>query len=218
MARGEIVAFGFNGIFAFIGDVDQPMAARRMARAKGQSLDKTLALVCPPECLDQFIDTRSAAVLHHGLNKLQRLQSALHGLGVILPKAQHLVPSYASENGTVLNLWFEYAPARYLYKQLRRHGVRALIGTSANKHGESTYVDPRHAMRMFGGSIPAIVAHDLRDVPAQRRQSSTLVDFTGKRPRLVRHGSVAVEELRNQLRVLGMEDQCLETSVSPTAA
>ena len=30
VARGEIVAFGFNGIFAFIGDVDQPMAARRM--------------------------------------------------------------------------------------------------------------------------------------------------------------------------------------------
>ena len=218
VARGEIVAFGFNGIFALIGDVDQPIAARRMAQAKGQSRDETLALVCPPECLGQFIDTCSAVVAHHGLNRLQRLQSALHGLGVILPKAKHLVPSYATENGTVLNVWFEYAPARYLYRQLRRHGVRALIGTSANKHGDATCVDPLHALRVFGGSIPAVVAHDLHDVLEQRRQSSTLVDFTAKRPRLARHGSVTVHELRSQLRVQGMEDLCLEMPVSSAAA
>ena len=45
IAQGEIVAFGFNGIFVFIGDADQAIAARRIAAAKRQPFDKPLVLM-----------------------------------------------------------------------------------------------------------------------------------------------------------------------------
>lgn len=210
IAAGEVVAFGFDGIFAFVGDADQEIAARRMAMAKGQPLDKTLALVCPPEELGQFVDTQAPALRRfHDFGTLQQLQRDLHGLGLILPVASAEVPRYAQQDGTVLNVWFELppdTPARYLDRQLRKLGVRAMVGTSANQHGEATYVDPAHAMRVFGGRIPAIVAHDLRAIPMHRRVSSTIVDFTGAAPMLARRGSVPLDELRAGMRRLGLAD------------
>ena len=211
IAQGEIVAFGFNSVFAFIGDADQEMAAVRMAHAKGQSVDKTLALVCPPECLDEFVDVPSPMVHLHGMEKIQQLQRNLHGLGVILPVARTAVPRYARRAGTVLNVWFEmppYSPARYLHERLRALGVRTMVGTSANQHGEATYVDPQQVKQVFGGRIAAIVSHDLNRIPMHRRVSSTLVDFTGELPRLQRRGSVPVEELTREMRRLGMTELC----------
>ena len=101
-----------------------------------------------------------------------------------------------------------YSPARYLHRRLRELGVRTMVGTSANQHGEVTYVDPQHVMQVFGGRIAAIVSHDLSQIPMHRRVSSTLVDFTGEQPRLVRHGSVPVEELQSEMYRLGMADLC----------
>jgi len=47
------------------------MAARSMAWAKGQSMDKPLELVCPPENMDEFVDIRSDAMQTHGLDQIQ---------------------------------------------------------------------------------------------------------------------------------------------------
>lgn len=211
IARGDIVAFGFDGIFAFIGDADQPIAAQRMAQAKGQPMDKPLALVCTPECLEEFVDVPAIEKGPHAWHKIRQLQRQMHGLGVILPAAVAELPAYATQDGTVLNVWFELppaSPARYLHDRLRSMGLRTMIGTSANRHGESTYVDPAHAMRVFGGTIAAVVAHDLSRISDQRRVSSTMVDFTGEHARLVRHGSVSVDELRHHMKMLGMSDLC----------
>ena len=209
IAQGEIVAFGFNGIFAFLGDADQPVAARRMAAAKGQADDKPLALVCPPECLDEFVDLTHAAVAPGRFARIRQLQTRLHGLGAILPAAGLNLPSYAQQDGTVLNVWFELppaSPARYLHERLRTMGVRTMIGTSANRHGEPTYTDPTHALRVFGGRIAAVVSHDLRRVRPEHLVSSSMVDFTRDRPTLLRHGSVPAAALRTAIRELGLGD------------
>lgn len=212
IVQGEIVAFGFNGIFAFLGDADQPIAARRMAEAKGQADDKPIALVCAPECLDEFIDTAHAAVAPGRFARIRQLQTRLHGLGAILPADRQRLPGYAQQDGTVLNVWFELppaSPARYLHDRLRTMGVRTMIGTSANRHGEPTYTDPSHAMRVFGGRIAAVVTHDLRAVKPEHLVSSTMVDFTRDRPTLLRHGSVPVPQLRAALRELELGELVL---------
>ena len=95
IVQGEIVAFGFNGIFAFVGDADQTVAAQRMADAKGQSRDKPLALLCAPECLHEFVNTRYPAIPAQRFEKILGLQRALHGLGVILPAAADQLPPHA---------------------------------------------------------------------------------------------------------------------------
>jgi tRNA A37 threonylcarbamoyladenosine synthetase subunit TsaC/SUA5/YrdC len=219
IVQGEIIAFGFNGIFVFLGDADQEIAARRIAAAKRQPLDKPLVLICAPECLDEFVDLAAPAFRYHPFASVQRLQREVYCLGVILPAARTGIPAYMNHNRTILNVWMEYPPhhpSRYLQAQIRKRGARAFIGSSTNQHGEPTYVDPQQTLRVFGGAIPAIVNHDLSRVPLQHRQSSTLVDFTGEFPRLVRRGSVPVEELRFHLKRLGLRQLLVEEQVAQT--
>jgi tRNA A37 threonylcarbamoyladenosine synthetase subunit TsaC/SUA5/YrdC len=219
IAQGEIVAFGFSGIFVFIGDADQRIAARRIAVAKRQPLDKPLVLICAPECLDEFVDLAAPAFRYHPFGVLQQLQRQVYCLGMILPAARAGVPAYMNHNRTILNVWMEYPPhepARYLQAQIRKRGARAFLGSSTNQHGQATYVDAQHTLSVFGGTIPAIVNHDLSRVPAQYRQSSTLVDFTGEFPRLVRRGSLPIEELRFQLKRFGLRRLLIEEPVAQT--
>jgi len=205
--QGEIVAFGFNGIFVFIGDADQEIAARRIAEAKRQPFDKPLALVCAPEYLAEFVDLDAPAFRYHPFAKLQQLQHEVFSLGVLLPAARTGVPAYMTHNGTILNVWMEYPPhhpARYMQEQLRKQGKRAFIGSSANQHGEPTYVDPLHTLRVFGGVVPAILDYEPCGDPLPRHQSATLIDFTDEVPRLLRHGSVPIEDLCAHLDRLGL--------------
>jgi L-threonylcarbamoyladenylate synthase len=213
IAQGEIIAFGFHGIFVFIGDANQEIAARRIAEVKRQPLDKPLALICAPDYLDAFVDQEAPAFRYHAFDKLQRLQREVYCLGVLLPAARTGIPPYLTHNGTILNVWMEYPPhhpSRYLQDQLRKRGARAFTGSSVNRHGEPTYVDPLQTWRIFGGAISAIVDYDPCVVPLQHRQSSTLVNFTGEFPRLVRTGSVPVEELRVHLNRLGLRQLLIE--------
>ena len=207
IAQGEIVAFGFNGIFVFIGDADQAIAARRIAAVKQQPRDKPLALICAPEYLAEFVNLEAPAFRYHTFANVQRLQREVYGLGVLLPVARTPIPPYMTHNDTILNVWMEYLPdhpGRYLQQQIRTRGRRAFIGSSANPHGQPTYVDSRHMVRVFGGAIPAILDHDLCGVPLQHRQSTTLIDLTGEHPRLLRYGSVPADELDFHLKRLGM--------------
>ena len=204
---GQVVAFGFNGIFVFIGDADQASAARQHRNAQAPALRKTLALICAPDYLDEFVDSEAPALRWHPFAKIQQLQRDVYCLGVIVPAAKSTLPAYVTHNGTLLNVWMEYPPdhpGRYVLDQIRRRGKRAFAGSSANLHGEPTYVDPLHMLHVFGGELPAVVAHDLRAVPPERRRSSTLVDFTGAYPRLVRQGSVSIAELCAHMDSLGL--------------
>jgi tRNA A37 threonylcarbamoyladenosine synthetase subunit TsaC/SUA5/YrdC len=113
----------------------------------------------------------------------------------------------------ILNVWMEYPPhhpSRYLQEQLRARGARALTGSSANQHGEPTYLDPLHTLRVFGGTIPAILDYDPCGVPLPRHQSATLLDLTGEVPRLMRRGSLPVEQLRGHLDRLGLRQLAVE--------
>jgi tRNA A37 threonylcarbamoyladenosine synthetase subunit TsaC/SUA5/YrdC len=219
MMQGEIIAFGFNGIFVFLGDADQEIAARRIATAKHQPLDKTLALICAPDYLEQFVDLDAPAFRYHPFASVQQLQREVYCLGVILPAAKTGLPSYMTHNRTILNVWMEYPPhhpSRYLQDQIRARGARAFIGSSVNQHGEPPFVNPLQTLRAFGGTIPAIVTYDRQGVPLPRRQSSTVIDLTGEIPRLVRRGNVSIAELRSHLHRVGLcqiqiEDYALQS-------
>jgi tRNA A37 threonylcarbamoyladenosine synthetase subunit TsaC/SUA5/YrdC len=213
LLQGDIIAFGFNGIFVFIGDADQHIAARRVAAAKRQPFDKPLALICAPEYLEEFVDLDAPAFTYHSFDKVQRLQRQVFNLGVLLPAARTGLGPYVTHNGTILNVWMEYPPhhpSRYLQDQIRKRGARTFIGSSTNQHGEPTYVDPLQTLRVFGGAIPAILDYDPCGVPLPRHQSATLLDLTGEVPRLMRRGSVPVKHLRGHLEHLGLRQLAIE--------
>lgn len=219
LAQGEIVAFGFNGIFVFLGGAEQSLAARRIAWLKQQPLDKPLAMVCDPDYLAEFVDLTAPAFHYHPFVALQQLQRLTYCLGLLLPAAKAGVPAYMQQNGNILNVWMSYPPhhpARHLQDLLRQSGIQALMASSVNRHGEPTYSDVEQVWQVFGGRISAIVNYDPRFVTPEQRQSSTLLDFTGPFPRLLRQGSVSVPVVQQQLQRCGLRPLQLPQRTQPS--
>jgi L-threonylcarbamoyladenylate synthase len=205
LRRGEVIASAFNGIFVLLGDADEPAVPGKVAAAKGRSQAKGLALVCPPEFLDEHVDLESRVLDElYPLECVQALQRRLHALGVILPAALE-APAHIVQGGTVLNVWTEQSPKsplRELVRELRRHGRRALAGTSANLAGRPTITEVDEVVAVFAQRVSVILVDDFKDVPPRRRHSATIVELTGPKPRLFREGSVAAAELAEELRCL----------------
>jgi tRNA threonylcarbamoyl adenosine modification protein (Sua5/YciO/YrdC/YwlC family) len=76
-----------------------------------------------------------------------------------------------------------------------------LAVSSANATGQPAATDADAAERMLGGSVEVV----LDDGPSPGTTASTILDCTGKRPRILRAGALTVEELAPALEELGAE-------------
>ena len=85
-----------------------------------------------------------------------------------------------------------------------------LAVSSANVTGEPAATDADEAERMLGESVEVV----LDDGPSPGTTASTILDCTGKRPRILRAGALTAEELAPVLEDLGAE---LETEPEPDA-
>jgi L-threonylcarbamoyladenylate synthase len=208
IAQGNIVAAAFNGIFGLFGDADAPEAMSKIIDIKERPENKNLILVSAPEFLPEHLDLAAPAFHFHPLDKLQQLYRDVHALGMRLPAAIPGAPPHLVLSKSIVNIWTEYPPhyaIRQLIIALRQHGKRALVGTSANKSGLPTFTRTQQLVDAFGDEL-LILADDFAHLPAIRRISTTIVDFTGEFPRLFRKGNVPEEELRVHLKRLGLHD------------
>jgi L-threonylcarbamoyladenylate synthase len=206
IAQGEVIVAGFNGVFGIFGDADNKQAAEKIYHVKNRPLDRNLILVSPPEFLHEHVDTSAPLFTRHSLEQMQQLYRQLHALGAILPARPASAPPFLVVNNTILNIWTEYnphQPIRQLVAHLRTLGKRALVGTSANRSGEPTHINPAHVFADFNGTVAAVLLDSFRHLPPQRKQSTSIIDFSGEVPRLHREGNVPREELEAALTRLG---------------
>ncbi len=203
---GGIVAFPFNGVFGLFGDMDNLQAAEAIIEAKDRPKDKRLIAVTTPEVVDRHTDlTRTG----YAKDQLVALWRDVHALGVILPastRAPYHLTSGEGTDRTILTIWTEYDPLRTMVEHFYSLGGRGLVGTSANKAGEATHFDPDNLYFDFGSIVQAVVYDRFDHLPAQRRKSTTVIDFTNHRPRLHREGNVSEEEIRLALKKHGFPE------------
>ena len=76
-----------------------------------------------------------------------------------------------------------------------------LAVSSANVTGQDAATDADAAERMLGGSVEVV----LDDGPSPGTTASTILDCTGKQPRILREGAVGRQELESVLEDLGTE-------------
>ena len=88
-----------------------------------------------------------------------------------------------------------------------------LAVSSANVTGEPAATDADEAERMLGDSVEVV----LDDGPSPGTTASTILDCTGKRPRILRAGALTVEELTPVLEDLGTELEQPEPDADPDA-
>jgi tRNA A37 threonylcarbamoyladenosine synthetase subunit TsaC/SUA5/YrdC len=204
--QGEIIVAGFNGLFGIFGDANRLDVANKIFMVKNRPQDKNLILVCPPEFLHEHVNLEAIPFQSYSIEKIKRLYQEAFAIGLILPAAIPGAPAHLVKNGTILNIWTEYLPhqpIRQLINRLRARGKRALVGTSANRCGEPTCTDALTACRTFQGSVAAVLSDSFEHLAPERRRSTSVVDLTGKHPRLHREGSVPEIELQKHLSSLG---------------
>jgi L-threonylcarbamoyladenylate synthase len=217
IARGEIVVIPFNGVFVLVGDADDRDVPEKIAVAKQRPQTKGVALVCPPELLAEHVTLDRPTRTPGRLSRIQALYGTVHAVGVILPAAYPGPPLHVVQAGTILNVWTEQrptSPLRELVLELRRRGRRALAGTSANRSGQPTITDPSEVTAVFADRVPLILLDTFDTLPPARRHSASIVDLTGRTPRLVREGSVPAYELRAELRRLELGELTVAVDVA----
>ena len=212
LADGGVAALPFNGMFALFGDIDQPRVHARIMAAKNRPTDKRLAMVTLPEHAHELV------TFTYPEYKVLALWQDLHGLGIILPSTQRASEAQQEvqhTDGTTLLVWTEYPPLRRILEHFRAFGGQALFGTSANKSGLQTYTTTREVFRDFFTEVDVIVADEFSTLPAQRRQSMTILDLTSQQPHLHRPGSVRVSELHSALKLHGFPALRVGASIIP---
>lgn len=196
---GGIVAFPFNGIYGLFGDINNHKSAKAIIKAKKRPKDKNLIVVSHPEYLDTHVDFSK---LKYSKNMLSSLWSKLHALGIILPASEkvpkHLIKRAGSKK-TVLIIWTEYAPLRRMLNYFRELGGEALVGTSANKSGTSTHINPDELWNEFASDVDAVIVDHFDDLPLHRKKSTSIIDLTGDEPYFRRSGNVSYEEIQQAL-------------------
>lgn len=214
IAEGGVVISAFNGVFGIFCDVSNVIAANRIFDIKKRPAEKGLALICPPEYLDEFVDTQAAAGIL--LERIKLLYQNVHALGVLLPADKLRCNNFIIKDNSLLNIWTEYhphQPLRRLISCLRKEGVQALAGTSANRSGRPTHTNPEEVFEEFKNDVPCMLLDDFSHLPLQLRRSTSIVDFTCSPPRLFREGSLKESEIREHLRELDLGDLIVDREV-----
>lgn len=196
---GGIVAYPYNGVFGLFGNIDNPEAVEKIHEAKARPRDKKLVATYLPEYIQEIADAKRLSFPLETINSIWR---EVHALGLILPASTHAPYNLVIGNevkGTILSIWTEYAPLRYMVEHVRKLGGRGLVATSANKSGQATHWQYEELYADFRYDVEGIMKADFSSLPEVRRKSTSIVDLTNTHPRLHREGNVPEEELREIL-------------------
>ncbi|MDR1546648.1 MAG: threonylcarbamoyl-AMP synthase [Deltaproteobacteria bacterium] len=178
---GGLVAGPTQSFYALMALADKPEALERLAELKsGRGREQAFLLL-----LDQIDRARcyASAVPDEALPLIEKHWPGL--LTLLLPGMSGLHPLLLGKNRTV-GLRVEGLAA---VRRLIRMVDRAVTGTSANPHGAPPPVTAAEAAERYDGFLDLIIDGG----PTAGGLASTIVDFGGPEPRLIRQGAIAAE-------------------------
>jgi len=188
LARGELVAVPTETVYGLAGDAADPNVVRRIFAAKGRPADHPLIVhLTNTEALDEW-----AAEVPESARRLAR--AFWPGpLTLILPRADHVSDAVTGGQQTV-GLRVPGHPATL--KLLKIFG-RAVAAPSANRFGRISPTTADHVVSEFEGrdTVAAVVDGG----PCEVGVESTIVDCSGKRPRVLRPGMISLDQLSQAL-------------------
>lgn len=181
--RGELVVLPTDTVYGIGADAFKPWSVTALRTAKGRGRDVPVpVLVGSRQTLDGLV---------YGLSVTTRnLVDAFWpgGLTIVIEHATSLQWDLGESDGTV-GVRMPLHPVAL--EVLRQTGPMAV--SSANKHGEAPAATAAKARDQFGYSVNVY----LEAGPSPYPVASTVVDVTGARPRVLRHGAIDIEKLRD---------------------
>ncbi len=184
--EGKVVAFPTDTVYGLGADPFNLAAVAEVFRVKGRDFSRPLPLLI--SSLEQAIDLMSdpPGVFFDLANRYWP------GPLTLIAPASRLVPLKLTGNTGHVGLRWPRSP---LAVALVTAVGRPLTGTSANRSDHGVCRTAGEVNAQIGSALPLI----LDGGPSGDQPPSTVVDLTRTRPRILRHGPVLEEELKELL-------------------
>ncbi len=179
--KGEVVAFPTETVYGLGADGLNAAACRKIFMAKGRPSDKPLSLhVASLEMAEKIARISAQA------EKL--FAKFLPGALTIILSKNKIVPDFVTCGKSSVGIRF---PANDVALSLIRLAGVPIAAPSANLSGKTP---PKTAQEVFdnlSGKIPLI----LDGGQCKFGISSTIIDLTGEKPKILRHGAISAEKI-----------------------
>ena len=183
----RVLAYPTETVYGFGGAIDRD-SVEALVRLKGRPKGKPFLLLIAGSDMLAKLDLR--------LPSFATNLAARHWPGAItlvLPGGERRVPdALRGPEGGVGVRWTSHAN---LQRLIRAHG-EAITSTSANRPGVPAATSSREIREQGGGAIASGVLRVLDGGTLQPSQPSTVVDCTGRAPRVIRPGAISAAVLR----------------------
>lgn len=182
LRAGGLVVFPTETVYGLGARALDPSAARRIFRAKGRPADNPLIVHVSDE-------EQLARVVRRITPLARRLMDAFWPgpLTLILGKAPRVPSAVTAGRRTVAVRMPSHPAARAL---LRRLG-EPIAAPSANRSGRPSPTTAAHALKDLDGRVPLV----LDGGPCRKGLESAIVDARGRRPVLLRPGTITAEAI-----------------------
>jgi L-threonylcarbamoyladenylate synthase len=182
LRRGECIGLPTETVYGLAADARNPAAVRRIFELKGRPADHPLIVHLPgPEALaDYAIEVPDAAL---------RLAARFWPgpLTLILERGPG-VPDEVTGGQDTVGL---RVPAHPVAREVLQAFGGGLAAPSANRFGRISPTRAAHVRTEFGDALPIV----LDGGPCEVGIESTIVDLSGRRPRLLRPGGIPRSEI-----------------------
>jgi L-threonylcarbamoyladenylate synthase len=181
--QGDLVVLPTDTVYGIGADAFKPAAVTAQRNAKGRGRDvPSPVLIGSRHTLDGLV---------YGLPAAARdlVEAFWPGaLTIVVEHATSLQWDLGDTGGTVAVRMPLHPVALELL-----HQTGPLAVSSANKHGQSPATTAAEAREQLGYAVSVY----LEAGPCPDPVASTIVDVTGERPRVLRHGALPIEKLRD---------------------
>lgn len=182
---GELVVLPTDTVYGVGADAFDPVAVRKLLEAKGRGRDMP-----PPVLVHRTaqLDALASEVPAWATALVERFWPG--PLTVVCRQQSSLTWDLGDTRGTVAVRMPDHPIALAILEQTGPMAV-----SSANLSGQPAARNAGEAHAMLGDSVQVYVDGDTTPGP----QPSTIVDCTGERPQVLRHGALSVTELNEVL-------------------
>ena len=187
---GELIAFPTETVYGLGADAENEKAVQRVFMAKGRPADNPLNVtVCSVKMVEKYVG--------HINEWGQKLITAywpgpLTLIFKIIPGSLPQVVTGGLETAAFR------MPANQVTLDLIKKAGFAIVGPSANLSGKPSSTTAAHVLHDMDGKIAGVVD----DGPTNMGVESTIIDLSGKRPKILRPGVVTQQQIE---KTLGMK-------------
>jgi L-threonylcarbamoyladenylate synthase len=182
LKRGGVIAYPTETVYGLGVDALNERGIRRLFEIKLRAPDKPISVL-----------VRDAVMLGRVVSRIPPMARPImerHWPGpvtIVFPASSDIPPLLTGQTGTI---GARISPHPFV-KQLFNSFDSPLTATSANISGGEGLIEPEDILRTFGGRIDLVIGMS----EFMEGVGSTVVDVTGKKPRIIRQGKVKVKDV-----------------------